>query len=335
VDPGGLSGTEAEGQPTEEVLADAGVSRGRVMLAGAATLAAAVALVVGIVTGALPGPQGADRPAAAATGHPSTASPAPGNEAQGNAAARIRAQTAAWAARNLSRGDVVLCDPAMCAALLQRGFPEGNLLTLSPSADLSAGDVVIATAAVRNMFGSRLAGVFAPEVEAAIGSGSVGIQVRVIAPDGARAYRAALRQDIAGRRLAGSTLARNSRITATPAARHDLTAGRVDSRLLTILPPLANAQPVHILSFGAGPGASPGMPMCSMDISLPVQRKGHGPPGGGLHSVLVYLTSQQPPYLAMSERVIRRPRKPPVLRIEFGGPGPLGLLAGGSLDSAP
>jgi len=342
VDPDGLPGTETEGQPTEEVAAEAGVSRGRVMLAGAATLAAAAALVVGIVTGALPGPQGADRPAAAATGHPSTAtghpstaSPAPGHQAQGNAAARIRAQTAAWAANNLSRSDVVLCDPAMCAALLQQGFPAGNLLTLSPSANLSADDVVIATAAVRSMFGSRLTHVFAPEVEAAIGSGSVGIQVRVVAPDGARAYRAALRQDIAGRRRAGSTLARNSRITATPAARHDLTAGRVDSRLLTILPPLANAQPVRILSFGADPGASPGMPMSSMDISLPVQRKSHGPPAGRLHSARVFLAAQQPPYLAMSERVIRRPGRPPVLRIGFGGPGPLGLLAGGSLDSAP
>jgi hypothetical protein len=54
-----------------------------------------------------------------------------------------------------------------------------------------------------------------------------------------------------------------------------------------------------------------------------------------MHSALVYLATQQPPYLAMSERVIRRPGQPPVLRIEFGGPGPLGLLAGGSLDSMP
>jgi hypothetical protein len=332
-DPDGLA--EGEGQPAEEVLAEPGVGRGRVMLAGAATLAAAAALVVGIMTGALPGPQGAHRPGAATSGHSPAAGPAPTDQAQGVAAARIRAQTAAWAVRHLSRGDVVTCDPAMCAALLQQGFPAGNLAALSPSANLSGGDVVIATAAVRNMFGPRLAGVFAPEVEAAIGSGSIGIQVRVIAPDGARAYRTALRQDIAERRLAGTTLARNSRITATPAARHDLTAGRVDSRLLTILPPLANAQAVRILSFGADPGASPGMPLCSMDISLPVHRKGHGPPGRQLHSALVYLTTQQPPYLAMSERVIRRPGQPPVLQIEFGGPGPLGLLAGGSLDSVP
>jgi hypothetical protein len=306
-----------------------------VLLAGAATLAAAAALVAGIVTGALPGPQSTQHPAAAASGHPPGAGPTQETQNPEDAAAHIRAQTAAWAVGHLSRGNVVTCDPAMCAALVARGFPEGNLLTLNPAVNLSAGDVVIATAAVRNMFGARLTEVFAPEIEAALGSGSIGIQVRVVAPEGARAYRVALRLDIARRRQAGTILSRNSRITATPAARRDLTGGRVDSRLLTILPAMANEQHVHILSFGAAPGASPGMPMCSMDISLPVRHKGHGPPGGHLHSALSFLAAQQPPYRVMRERVIRRPGRPPVIQIEFGGPSPLGLLSGGSLDSMP
>lgn len=58
----------------------------------------------------------------------------------------------------------------MCAALAQHGVPPGNLLLLGPGAgDPLGSDVVVETAAVRGLFGRRLAAVYAPEVLASFG----------------------------------------------------------------------------------------------------------------------------------------------------------------------
>ena len=48
------------------------------------------------------------------------------------------------------------------------------------------------TAAVRGLFGSRLAGVYAPEVLASFGTGAARVDVRVVAPDRSARYRQAL-----------------------------------------------------------------------------------------------------------------------------------------------
>jgi hypothetical protein len=85
----------------------------------------------------------------------------------------------------------------MCAALAQRGIPAGNLLVLGPgSGDPLGSAVVVETAAVRNIFGERLASVYAPEVLARFGTGAARIEVRIVAPDGTAAYRRALAVDI-------------------------------------------------------------------------------------------------------------------------------------------
>ena len=67
--------------------------------------------------------------------------------------------------------------------------PSGNLpWCLGPGAgDPLGSDVVLGTAAVRGLFGSRLAAVYAPEVLAGFGTGPARIDVRIVAPDGSAA----------------------------------------------------------------------------------------------------------------------------------------------------
>src|SRR5580658_9156011 len=190
-------------------------------------------------------------------GHP--AAPAPGP-----------AQLAAvWVAQHVSRSAIVACDPEMCAALEARGMPAANLLAIQSSAtSLLDAQVVVATPTVRGQFGGRLDSVYAPSVMASFGSGSGRVEVQVVAPHGAAAYLTALRHDLATRQAAGVQLLANKQITVTAQARPPLEAGEIDSRLLILLPALAAVHPIQILAFGdPGPGASPGLPWCSADLS--------------------------------------------------------------------
>ena len=103
-------------------------------------------------------------------------------------ASAVRDQAAAWVAGHVSGGAVLACDSAICAALAQHGVPAGNLLVLGPGAGDPLGSaVVVETAAVRNIFGARLASVYAPEVLASFGTGAARIEVRIVAPDGTAA----------------------------------------------------------------------------------------------------------------------------------------------------
>ena len=162
-------------------------------------------------------------------------------------ATAARDQAAAWVASQVSVGAILACDPAMCAALTQHGIAAGNLLVLGSGAgDPLGSDVVLATAAVRGLFGARLASVYAPEVMASFGTGAARVDVRIVAPDGAAAYQTALAADVKARQAAGAQLLRDSRISLTPSARADLAAGQVDARLLITLAALAASEPVQV-----------------------------------------------------------------------------------------
>src|ERR1700689_655008 len=138
----------------------------------------------------------------------------------------------------------------MCAVLAQHGIAAGSLLVLRPgAADPLGSDVVLATAAVRDMFGDRLATVYAPELLASFGAGQARIDIRAVAPDGAAAYRSAIAADLQARRLAGSELLRDPKITFGPAARSELAAGQVDARLLTTLDTLAASEQGRVTAF--------------------------------------------------------------------------------------
>jgi hypothetical protein len=207
----------------------------------------------------------------------------------------------------------------MCSRLVQRGVPSGNLLVLGPgAADPLGSDVIMATAAVRGGFGGRLNSVYAPEVLASFGAGAARIDVRVVASSGSAAYRAALTADLQARQLAGEQMLHDIRITLTPSARAQLSAGEVDARLLISLTALAASQPVRIEAFGdGGPAASVGMPLRSAELGA---TKASAP------DILAFFRVQRSPYLPAQAAEATGPGGQPVLTVEFAAPGPLGLL---------
>ncbi|HEY6500169.1 MAG TPA: ATP-binding protein [Streptosporangiaceae bacterium] len=229
-----------------------------------------------------------------------------------------RDQAATWVAGQVSRAAIVSCDPAMCTALQTHGVPAGDLLVLrSAASDPLGSDVVLATPAIRAQFGARLASVYAPQVIASFGTGAQQIEVRSVAPDGARAFTAALAADQAARQTAGRQLLRNSRLTIAGPARTALRAGQVDDRLLVTLAALAAGQSLHIVSFGGnGPGAGAGTPLRTVQLTAAP---------AALGPMLTFVRAQRSPYLAAHAAIIR-PAGGPVLTIEFAAPSPAGLL---------
>jgi hypothetical protein len=231
----------------------------------------------------------------------------------------------------------------MCTALHAAGMPAANLLMLGSSAEDPLGsDVVVATAALRNLFGSRLASVYAPAVVAAFGLGQARIQIRVVAPDGAVAYRNALRIDLLARKAAGAQLMRNKEIRVSHAARKQLAAGQVDARLLTTIAAVAHQDALRIIAFSdSGPGAAPGIPLRAVEMSAPRGTASPAPAGSATaspadtrftRSVLAFLHVQRPPYLAATLRTVVADGRPAVL-VGFAGPSPLGLLGSGSAST--
>jgi hypothetical protein len=234
------------------------------------------------------------------------------------AATASRQQAAAWIAAQVGRGVIVSCDPLMCDALAQQGFPATNLASLGPSAGDPLGSaIVVSTAAVRNELGTRLASVYAPLVIATFGTGQNQVQVRVVAPDGAAAYAAALRADVQARQAAGRELLSNKDVRMPAAARSQLAAGDVDVRLLITLVGLAHKDRIVIRSFGdAGPGAAPGVPLRSMTITATGKSY--------RRQVLGFLSAQRAPLLALTS--VQSSGASVIVTIEFPAPAPLGLL---------
>jgi hypothetical protein len=145
--------------------------------------------------------------------------------------------------------------------------------------------LVVATPVIRNQFGSRLATVYAPAVIAGFGSGAGQVEVR---------------------------------------ARTQLEAGQVDSRLLLMLPIMAAMHPIDILAFGdPGPGASPGVPVCSAILS-----------GSGRAAAMAdarylgwltgFLRAQTGPFAGRV--VVQSEGGESVVQVAFARPSPLGLL---------
>jgi hypothetical protein len=287
----------------------------------AAIVVALVVFAAGALTVALLRSGGQGSGAGSASGRPSSSA----NLGPVQAATAARQQAAAWVAAQVSHTAVVSCDPAMCAALQAKGFPAGDLMTLGPGTNSPLGSaVIVATAAVRSLFGSRLTTVYAPTVIASFGSGAARIDVRVYAAGGTPEYLAALKADEQSRVSVGQQLLRNSRVGVTQVARQQLVTGQVDSRLLITLATLSHQDPVSIVAFGdSGPGASPGAPLREAELVAPANAK-----SGYLHSMISLLQAQQQPYLANSVTLVRFANGQQAVRIEFAAPSPLGLLSG-------
>jgi hypothetical protein len=264
-------------------------------------------------------------------GPPSGHGAQPSSEPVGDglaADAAVRVAAADWISHQISGNAIVACDPTMCSALQAQGMPGAKLLVLGAAvANPLGAAVVVATPAVRSQFGSRLDSVYAPSVMASFGSGPDQVTVRVIAQDGASAYLVALRQDVAARTAAGAQLLANKRIKLAARAKMQLAAGQVDSRLLIMLPAMTAKHPIQILAFGnPGVGASPGIPLCSADLSGS-GRMADMTDAGYLDWLVAFDRAQLAPFAGTT--IILRRGDQSIVRVEFSGPSPMGLLAHG------
>ena len=257
----------------------------------------------------------------------SPAGSAPPSAAQLRQEAAVRQEAVTWIVQQVSQDVTVSCDKAMCAALTAAGFPARELVVLGPtSPDPVPAVLVVETAAVRDLFGSSLAMAWAPAVVASFGSGNSGITVRVVAAHGAAAYQIALNADLAARKTAEAELLNDTQITVSAAARNQLVAGQVDSRLMLALASLAGHEPIDILLFGnIGPGASAGIPLRFADLAESDQAAHMGSPAylRAMRADLSAVPAQARPTRTVT---VPSPVGGTVLRVEFTAPSPLGLL---------
>ena len=240
----------------------------------------------------------------------------------------IRDRAAAWVASQVGRSGLVSCDPAMCRALKAHGVPAADLLVLRRGGvgPLSSA-VVVVTAAVRKIVGSRLLTADAPAAIASFGSGSRQISIRVIFRQGAVAYAAAQRREIVDRKAAGTSFVLlDSRVARSAAVRQELRGGQVDSRLILTLGEVASQWPVSIVAFGdRGPGASLGIPFRSADLVITNDKA--GPPSAGkVDQMSVFVHQLGEFFVGAHIQAVHLARGLDVVRIEFTAPGRFGLL---------
>jgi hypothetical protein len=279
-----------------------------------------VLLVAGALTLLFTHNAGTTHQSASGTGKTGTTG-ASGNQALTDATT-IRRQAAAWVASQVAGSAVVGCDPAMCAALQAHHLSSGRLLVLQPGQEGPSGaTVVLATAAVRSLYGAKLTSDYAPAVLAVFGSGPAHIDVRVVASYGGANYRANLARDLSERKVFGASLAHNPNIHLAPAARGQLLAGQVDARLLMNLAALATDHQMNVISFGGlpGHGASPGIPLRSAVIAPASSTESPQAMRG-------FLVAQQPLFHPSAVSLVKTSSGQAALRIQFPAPTPLDLL---------
>ena len=250
-----------------------------------------------------------------------------GNRSEASAEVAISDRAVAWVADQVSRAAVVSCDRVTCQALAAHGVPAASLLELEPGrADPLRSSIIVSTAAVRSMVGSRVVTADAPAVIASFGAGNRQISIRVVAPRGAAAYLSALSTDVLARKASGTQLLANQRIIVSAMARRQLVGGQVDSRLLAVIASLAAHQPVSIVAFGdLAPGATPGIPLRSADLAGTGGRVGPSP-AAHMRAMIAFLHAQRDPYLAAHIQPLRLTGDRKLLRIEYAAPSTLGLL---------
>jgi len=260
------------------------------------------------------------------TSQPGSSAPRPSNAAQSTTALQVAAANrhaaAVWVASQVGTDVIVSCDPEMCSEVQRSGFPAGQLMVLQSTApDPLGSKLIIATPAIRSQFGSRLAGVYAPQVIASFGAGAEQVEVRYIPPDGTAAYEAELATDRKNRIAAGEQLLTNKNVQASPAAKTSLRAGQVDPRLLVTLSALAHLMPLQLVAFDdSSPGATSAVPLRGVEIGAATS--------AGLPAMLTFLTAQQTSFAPAKAVITRNANGQSVLSVRYDAPGPMDI--GGS-----
>ena len=239
------------------------------------------------------------------------------------AEAAARTQAVTWILHQVSRAAVVSCDTQVGADLASGGFPSSNLLLLGPASNDPLGsDLVVATAAVRNQFGSRLA-VYAPAIIASFGTGNARIDIRWVYPGGAAAYSAALPATLRVRKAADAQLLTNSQIALSATARAQLLGGQVDPRLPLLIVTMAQSHPVRIVDFASqSPGGGPASLLRWMDLATTV-RAAHLTRAAYLGWMRSFIDAQRAEYLPAWVQQVTLRTGQAVLRIGYGAPSPL------------
>jgi len=241
--------------------------------------------------------------AAAGVGQPGPFAPTP-------AASVNRARAATWVEQQVSPDVTVSCDPAMCRQLRVNGFPAARVKPLPTSPGALGSGLVVATPAVRQQFGTALAAADAPLVIAGFGSGAGRVDVRVLAPNGAAAFRSRLAGQHAALVTSGGQLLHDRNLQVDPAARTVLLRGGADPRLLATLSVLATGMPIRLVAFGdLPPGAGAGVPLRSAQIGAPS--------AAGVASILAFLRAQQGTYRPARVTVTRTTAGPSLVTVWF------------------
>jgi len=237
-------------------------------------------------------------------------------------AAAGRRAAAAWLVSQVARSTYVSCDPTMCSAAQRAGYPVSQLVVLQSTApDPLGGALIIATPAIQNQFGSRLASVYAPLVVASFGSGAERIDIRYVPPGGTKAFESQLPMARQHRIEGGVQLLNNKRIQASPTAKRQLLAGQVDPRLLITLSAIAGSMTdkaqLELVAFDdSSPGASVDVPLRGAEIGASTP--------AALSTVLKFYEAQQTDYAPIGRPVIVKDKSgQQVVTVFYAAPSPL------------
>jgi len=241
-----------------------------------------------------------------------------------------RTLVADWVAHQVSPGSTVACDPEMCHALAQNGFAAALDAPVGMnSLSLSGAQLVAVTPQLRYLFRMHpsVHADVAPVVLARYGSGRSLVTIQPVYAAGGTAYQTALNQDVQQRIQLGQQLLNGGQVTAKAKAQGELLAGEVDPRLLLLIQALARQTSVYILSFSdSGPGASPGVPLRTVDIATTDPSSGESGQMY-LHLLRTALSGQGsfPPFAHVGPQTMASGQE--AVQVIYDAPTPLGLLA--------
>ncbi|MGD0063236.1 MAG: hypothetical protein ABSB76_07335 [Streptosporangiaceae bacterium] len=232
-------------------------------------------------------------------------------------AALYRQEAAKWVADQLSPGVLVSCDQATCDEVQQAGFPAGQLMVLAPTApDPMGAAVIIASPAIRSQFGTRLASVYAPQVIAKFGSGPEEVDVRWLFPGGTAAFDAQQATDSKKRIAAGTQVASNQNLHASPAAKAELMAGEIDPDLVTTLGYLCHQTVVQLVAFtDSSPGEGYSVPLRGAEILAATP--------GALATISAVFHAQLAAFAPIHTVVAKNASGLSVVTVTYGAPSPM------------
>jgi hypothetical protein len=238
------------------------------------------------------------RPSRTPDAQPSVATAQSPSPSPAQSAATVNGQAAAaWIAAQVGPQTTIGCDPAMCALLQAAGYPAGAQVAIEPGADLPDGVTLVVSTLVTRAEGVQVAGV-APVLIAGFGTGVAAVQVRAVVPGGAAGFVRLARSDVAAWRKAGRSLVQAAGMRLHAAARQDLTAGRVDPRLVVLLGRVAARYSFDVVRFAdAGPQAGPRVPFRMVRIDGLGTAPG-APQASEATAIIKLVNSQGPRYRA-------------------------------------